>query len=156
MHAPLCGCSTDGCRSYNEQGETSTAWELLNSVRERAGATKITAENYSKLLKSPKVYDLDYIDDSDESGRFRTALYWERGFELAFEGQRKYDLIRWGILKEALVLFGEKTSSQVNNDKTIGYSAGKNFQKGKHELFPIPEDELQINYKLNNQNNPGY
>ncbi len=142
--------------AYNEQGETSTAWELLNSVRERAGATKITAENYSKLLKSPKVYDLDYIDDSDESGRFRTALYWERGFELAFEGQRKYDLIRWGILKEALVLFGEKTSSQVNNDKTIGYSAGKNFQKGKHELFPIPEDELQINYKLNNQNNPGY
>lgn len=142
--------------AYNELGETSTAWELLNSVRERAGATKITAENYSELLKSPKVYDLDYIDDSDESGRFRTALYWERGFELAFEGQRKYDLIRWGILKEALVLFGEKTSSQVNNDKTIGYPAGKNFQKGKHELFPIPEDELQINYKLNNQNNPGY
>lgn len=142
--------------AYNELGETSMAWQLLNSVRERAGATKITAENYSKLLKYPKVYDLDYIDDSDEAGRFRTALYWERGFELAFEGQRKYDLIRWGILKEALVLFGEKTSSQVNNGNTLGYPAGQNFQKGKHELFPIPEDELQINYKLNNQNNPGY
>lgn len=137
--------------AYNELGETSMAWNLLNSVRERAGATKITTENYSKLLKSPKVYNLDYIDDSDESGRFRTALYWERGFELAFEGQRKYDLIRWGILKEALVLFGEKTNKQVNS-----YPAGKNFQKGKHELLPIPEDELQINYKLNNQNNPGY
>lgn len=137
--------------AYNELGNTSKAWELLNSVRERAGATKITQENYSTLLKSPKVYDLDFIDDSDEAGRFRTALYWERGFELAFEGQRKYDLIRWGILKEALVLFGEKTNSQVNS-----YPAGKNFQKGKHELFPIPEDELQINYKLNNRNNPGY
>lgn len=137
--------------AYNELGETSVAWELLNSVRNRAGATKITSTNYAQLLKSPKVYDLDFIDDSDEAGRFRTALYWERGFELAFEGQRKYDLIRWGILKEALVLFGEKTNSQVNS-----YTAGKNFQKGKHELFPIPEDELQINYKLENQNNPGY
>ncbi len=142
--------------AYNELGDTPTAWKLLNSVRDRAGATMITAENYSNLLKSPKVYDLDFIDDSDEAGRFRTALYWERGFELAFEGQRKYDLIRWGILKEALVLFGEKTSTQVNNDKTLGYPAGKNFQKGKHELLPIPEDELQINFKLNNQNNPGY
>lgn len=137
--------------AYNELGETSIAWDLLNSVRERAGATKITSDNYSTLLKSPKVYNLDFIDDSDEVGRFRTALYWERGFELAFEGQRKYDLIRWGILKEALVLFGDNTNSQVNS-----YVAGKNFQKGKHELFPIPEDELQINYKLDNQNNPGY
>lgn len=137
--------------AYNEIGETSVAWDLLNSVRERAGATKITPANYSTLLKSPKVYNLDFIDDSDEAGRFRTALYWERGFELAFEGQRKYDLIRWGILKEALVLFGENTDSQVSS-----YPAGENFQKGKHELFPIPEDELQINYKLNNQNNPGY
>lgn len=137
--------------AYNELGETSVAWDLLNSVRERACATKITSDNYSTLLKSPKVYNLDFIDDSDEVGRFRTALYWERGFELAFEGQRKYDLIRWGILKEALVLFGDNTNSQVNS-----YVAGKNFQKGKHELFPIPEDELQINYKLDNQNNPGY
>ena len=142
--------------AYNELGETSKAWELLNSVRDRAGATKITPENYSKLLKSPKVYNLDFINDSDESGRFRTALYWERGFELAFEGQRKYDLIRWGILKEALVLFGENTSTQVNSATSVAYPAGKNFQKGKHELLPIPEDELQINYELKNKNNPGY
>ena len=144
--------------AYNELGQTAEAWALLNSVRRRAGATEITAGNYAQLLKAPKVYNLDFIDDSDEAGRFRTALYWERGFELAFEGQRKYDLIRWGILKEALVLFGERTNSQVNNIKTntIGYPAGRNFQKGKHELLPIPEDELQVNYKLGNKNNPGY
>lgn len=142
--------------AYNELGETGKAWTLLNSVRHRAGATEITADNYSQLLKAPKVYDLDFIDDSDEAGRFRTALYWERGFELAFEGQRKYDLIRWGILKEALVLFGERTHSQVNSSKTVGYPAGKNFQKGKHELLPIPQDELQVNYMLDNKNNPGY
>lgn len=54
--------------------------------------------NYASLLKAPRVYNLPYIDDTDEKGKFRTALYWERGFELAFEGQRKYDLIRWNVL----------------------------------------------------------
>lgn len=140
--------------AYNETGNTSKAWELLNQVRQRAGATPIApAVNYQELLKAPKVYDLDFIDDSDEAGKFRTALYWERAFELAFEGQRKYDLIRWGVIKEALELFGGKTTV---NESGLNYPAGKNFQKGRHELFPIPEDELQINYQLNGQNNPGY
>ncbi|HOV84091.1 MAG TPA: RagB/SusD family nutrient uptake outer membrane protein [Paludibacteraceae bacterium] len=135
--------------AYNEVGQTPTAWELLNNVRRRANATPITAENYSSLMKSPKVYDLPYISDADEAGKFRTALYWERAFELAFEGQRKYDLIRWGILKEALAFFNNKTSVKTY------YPAGVNFIKGKHELFPIPLDEMQINSKLGT-NNPGW
>jgi hypothetical protein len=138
--------------AFNELGQTSLAWDLLNRVRRRAGATEITAGNYSSLMKSPKVYDLPYISDADEAGKFRTALYWERGFELAFEGQRKYDLIRWGFLKEALTLFNNNTDSNVK-DK---YPAGINFIKGKHELFPIPLDEMQINSKLEGKNNPGY
>ncbi|WP_300701524.1 RagB/SusD family nutrient uptake outer membrane protein [Bacteroides sp.] len=142
--------------AYNETGNTPEAWSLLNSVRKRAGATEITANNYTSLLKAPKVYNLNFIEDADEAGRFRTALYWERGFELAFEGQRKYDLIRWGILKEALTLFCTKVNSAINGPSGIYYAAGYNFQKGKHELLPIPEDELQINYKLENKNNPGY
>lgn len=138
--------------AYNEVNQTQTAWTLLNSVRSRAGATEITSSNYGDLLKAPRVYDLPFLDDTTEAGKFRTALYWERGFELAFEGQRKYDLIRWGILKEALVLFNEKTDSNVKDR----YPAGINFIKGKHELFPIPLDELQVNPKLEGKNNPQY
>lgn len=141
--------------AYNELGDTPQAWTLLNSVRKRAGATEITTANYTKLLKATKVYNLDFIPDGDEAGKLRTALYWERGFELSFEGQRKYDLVRWGILKEALVLFANRINTQVNG-KSILYLAGEKFQKGKHELFPIPIDELQINYQLENKNNPNY
>ena len=141
--------------AYNETGNTPKAWELLNSVRKRSGATEITTRNYKSLLKTNELMKkLDFIDDSDDTGKFRTALYWERGFELAFEGQRKFDLIRWGILKEALTLFGENTA--VNTSTNIAYPAYRNFKKGKHELFPIPEDELQINSKLEGVNNPGY
>ncbi len=140
--------------AYNETGNTSEAWRLINLVRQRAGATPLNSGNYGTLLKAPKVYDLPYIDDSNEQGRVRTALYWERGFELAFEGQRKYDLIRWGILNEALRLFG--SNSAVNRDGRGAYPAYQNFQTGKHELFPIPLVDIQSNPLLEGKNNPGY
>ena len=139
--------------AYNELGNTAKAWELINMIRKRAKATELSLSNYKSLMKAPKVWDLNFIDDSDETGKIRTVLFWERAFELAYEGVRKYDLIRWGIFKETLQLFGQKT---VANQKGIYYPAGNNFQTGKHELFPIPEDEMLINYKLNNKNNPGY
>ncbi len=137
--------------AYGEIGNTAEAWRLINLVRARAGASEVTSSTYSKIYKAPKVHDLPYIADGDEAGRVRTAIYWERGFELAFEGQRKFDLLRWGVLGDALKLFGEKTDSRINS-----YPAGKNFVKGKHELLPIPQDELQVNPYLNNTNNPGY
>lgn len=140
--------------AYNETRNTAEAWKLINEVRQRAGATTVSLDNYATIYKAPKVYDLPFIDDSSEQGKIRTALYWERGFELAFEGQRKYDLIRWGVLKEALTLFGEK--SAVNKSTSKAYPAYINFQTGKHELFPIPLNEMQSNPQLDGQNNPNY
>ncbi len=137
--------------AYAELGNTTEAWSLINRVRERAGATPVSSANYKNFYKAPKVHDLPYIADADEAGRVRTAIYWERGFELAFEGQRKFDLLRWGVLGDALKLFGEKIDSRI-----VSYPAGKNFIKGKHELLPIPSDEMQVNPYLENINNPGY
>lgn len=139
--------------AYNETGNTSKALELINRVRTRSGATEITLEgNYSTLMKSPKVYDLSFISDSDAQGKIRTVLYWERGFELAFEGQRKYDLIRWNVLGDALVLFQSRMSEKLKDL----YVAGDNFVKNKHELFPVPLTELQSNPQLEGRQNPGY
>lgn len=143
--------------AYNETNNSPEAWNLINRVRTRAKATPITSANYATLLKAPKVYDLPFISDADEKGKVRTALYWERGFELAFEGQRKFDLIRWNILPEALTLFGTKATVNKNlADDKKPYPAYLNFTKGQHELFPIPLDEMQSNAKLENKNNPKY
>lgn len=137
--------------AYNETGNTPEAWRLLNMVRHRAGATEVNSWQAYKEAQ-PNLYDLPYFTGADEQDNFRKALYWERGFELAFEGQRKFDLLRWGILGDALKLFQDKMDPSLKGK----FVAGDNFVKGKHELFPIPLGELQANPALNNQNNPGY
>lgn len=171
--------------AYNEINDTPKAWELLNDVRARAHATEINSSNYASLMKAPKVYDLPFISDGDEAGKFRTALYWERAFETAYEGQRKFDLIRWGVLGDALRAaqtyiegWGEGANLFKDVDKngkptkleegespavwdpvvwaTQNYVAGHNFVDGKHELLPIPLAEIQSNAQLNGENNPGY
>ena len=171
--------------AYNEINDTPKAWELLNDVRARAHATEINPSNYASLMKAPKVYDLPFISDGDEAGKFRTALYWERAFETAYEGQRKFDLIRWGVLGDALRaaqtyiegweeganLFkdvdknGKPTKLEEGESPAVwdpvvwatqNYVAGHNFVDGKHELLPIPLAEIQSNAQLNGENNPGY
>ena len=171
--------------AYNEINDTPKAWELLNDVRARAHATEINSSNYASLMKAPKVYDLPFNSDGDEAGKFRTALYWERAFETAYEGQRKFDLIRWGVLGDALRaaqtyiegweeganLFkdvdknGKPTKLEEGESPAVwdpvvwatqNYVAGHNFVDGKHELLPIPLAEIQSNAQLNGENNPGY
>ncbi len=62
----------------------------------------------------------------------RQAVRRERQTELGFELHRFFDLVRWGIAAESL----------------------PGFQKGKHELFPIPQTEIDLNPSL--LQNPNY
>lgn len=63
-----------------------------------------------------------------------TAIVKERKMELAFEGVRFLDLIRWGLASEKLSQFG--------------------YVEGKNNLYPIPSDEMRNN--TNAVQNPGY
>jgi hypothetical protein len=60
------------------------------------------------------------------------AIRRERQVELAFEMHRFFDLVRWGLATKYL----------------------PNFKVGKHELWPLPQTELDLNPKL--VQNPGY
>ena len=62
----------------------------------------------------------------------RQAVRRERQTELGFELHRFFDLVRWGIAAESL----------------------PGFQKGKHEVFPIPQTEIDLNPSL--LQNPNY
>ena len=65
------------------------------------------------------------------------AIVHERKVELAGEQSRFPDLVRWGLADDVLGQFG--------------------FQAGKHELFPIPNNEISSNDMINaSDQNPGY
>jgi hypothetical protein len=61
-----------------------------------------------------------------------TAVRRERQVELGFELHRFFDLVRWGLADDIL----------------------NGFQAGKHEVFPLPQTELDLNPFL--EQNPGY
>ena len=60
------------------------------------------------------------------------AVRHERRVELGFEMHRFFDLVRWGIAAQNI----------------------EDFQVGKHEVYPIPQTELDLNNQLTQ--NPGY
>lgn len=66
--------------------------------------------------------------------KLRTAIHHERRIELAMEAERYFDLVRWGEAAEVL---------------------GAKWVKGKNELFPIPQRQIDLSGGLLSQN-PGW
>jgi len=63
---------------------------------------------------------------STDQNVVRQAVRNERKVELGFELHRFFDLVRWGIAGDLL----------------------PGFQKGKHEVFPLPQTEIDLNPSL--------
>ena len=79
------------------------------------------------------------------------AIKLERRLELAFEGERFQDLVRWGDASKYLADQGKVVplgTGSVLNLPEAGFKTGKN------ELFPIPLSELNVNENMTQ--NPGY
>ena len=80
--------------------------------------------------KTPnEAVDLKMMDGD----KFAEALLAERSFELCFEGQRWYDLVRFGKLEEGVKKLAKYSS--------VATSQAQNFQP-KHVIFPIPQDVI--------------
>lgn len=101
--------------AMNENGKTTEALTPLNRVRKRAGLSELSGLTQAQL---------------------RDAIALERRFELAFEGQRWFDLVRTGKALQALAPVGMKDYMFV---------------------FPVPLSQVQV---MNNPTifpqNPGY
>ena len=80
---------------------------------------------------------------------FRKAVREERSYELAFEGHRRQDLIRWGIYFETIR--DCYMASQEWHESAPGYFIGAQYTvKGKHELLPIPQHDKDLcNFEQN-------
>ena len=74
---------------------------------------------------------------------FQKAVRDERAYELAFEGHRRQDLVRWGIYYEAI----KQTEQHLVNwysDGPTYYICAMFTQKGKNDLLPIPQRDFDL------------
>jgi len=111
----------------------SVAVEVLRITETRNGDSK--SRNSETLLLAMNTTEL--LPDINASGQdLLNAIWHERRVELAMEQQRMWDLRRTG------------------RDSEILKALGRNFQDGKHELYPIPRNEMDQNPLLDQ--NPGY
>jgi starch-binding outer membrane protein, SusD/RagB family len=108
--------------ALNETGNTAAAYPHVDRVRQRAGLAPLS-------VAMPNLSQQAFLEQ----------LKKERLLELAGEGHRWNDLMRWGDLGPGLA------------DRDPGFA---NFQPGRHELLPIPQRDLDINPNL--VQNPGW
>ena len=73
----------------------------------------------------------------------RTAVRYERRLELAMEGQRFFDLRRWGIADQTLngYIHGQFGGAEEKRLTHLGSAA--NFE-ARHALFPIPAIQIEL------------
>lgn len=118
--------------SLEYTGEVSQeAYDAVCLVRDRA--------EVATMAKS------SYTPDS-----FRQLIRNERGRELAFEGIRKYDLIRWGIFEESMKGYVVDATDDRWSASALSSYASKigSAVQTKHVLLPIPSVELGVNTLL--------
>ncbi|SHG42910.1 Starch-binding associating with outer membrane [Salegentibacter echinorum] len=148
-----------------QTGNLGLAMDYVNRVRERAsnpqGFLKAYIDENSPLTgfdesENAANYNIGLYTASEFSSKENAleAIYFERKLELAMEGHRFFDLVRWGIAEETLNEYFE-----YQGDITTDVRGGK-FISGKSEYYPIPQ--AQIDLSLNSAGeptltqNPGY
>ncbi len=127
---------------------------LAESLAEQGKAEALDWVN--KVRARPSV---DMPAKTAADGNLVDIVRHERRVELAMEGIRLYDLMRWGNLGE---IFGDGTKVKRHfysdflpaDDLNSRFdSPVKDFSQG--QLFPIPQNEIDQNSEINT-NNPGY
>ena len=125
-----------------ELGRENEARPLINRLRERAQSNVFIpyANNLSIATYSAAGWTREYA---------REAVRWERRLELAMEGHRFFDLVRWGIATDVL-------NSYFNTEGERRYYLKEGiFDKNKDEYIPIPQQQINFTEGIYQQN-PGW
>lgn len=125
-----------------KKGPTTEAYEAINMVRRRG-------------FGNPSNTSIcDIPAGLDENG-FRNAVRKERAYELAFEGHRRLDLVRWGIYFETIQQTYKALSNWwITDGSDFNYAVRRYTEKGKHELLPIPQRDMDLCTQF--KQNPGW
>lgn len=120
----------EACTELNRLTEARAA---LEQVRSRARGS------------NPILPAFPYGTYANNQTDLRKAIRHERRVELAMEGHRWFDLVRWGVAKETMDAYKLTETPEAQAQMAP-------FIAGKHELFPIPSQEIDLNPMTQNPN----
>lgn len=119
-----------------KHGPDAEAYNAINAVRRRGYGNP---SNTSAC---------DLPQGLDETS-FREAVRKERSYELSFEGHRRQDLIRWGIYYKTVQATAKELGYWWEGTGSPNYSVATYTEEGKHELFPIPQRDMDLCIQFN-------
>lgn len=108
------------------------ALKLVNDIRKRAATlpAKKTGTGANAAAYNVKPYP-SFANQADA----RTAVRTERRIELAMEGHRFFDLVRWGVAKSVLESYSSFEGTYLPAYKGLTFSANS-------EYWPVPQVEI--------------
>ncbi len=134
--------------AYIELNQPALALPLINQIRNRAAASTGRLKKLDGTFAS--IYNCKpYTAAGWTQSYARTALQWERRLEFATEGDRFFDLVRWGIAEPTLNAYIAVEKARRT------FLATAKFTAGRDEYLPIPQSEITFTNGLYKQN-PGY
>lgn len=121
-----------------EIGSLEKAREYVNRVRSRAiNGCKVDID-WTTGSPSANYLAGTYDDPWSDKDLARKAVRFERRLELALEGHRFFDLVRWGIAADYINEYLDVEKTRVTHLSTAS------FVEGKHEYYPIPQQEIDL------------
>lgn len=126
-----------------ELGMQDQALPIINEIRERA------RKSTGLIPYAQRINISTYSSQGWTQSYARQALRWERRLEMAMEGSRFFDLVRWGEADSVLNTFYKEESPRRD------YYKNANFTKNKNEYIPIPSNQISFSGNRYKQN-PGW
>ena len=132
---------------HAEENELDLAKGIVNQIRRRAA----NPDGFVKDANGNNAanYVINEYTSFPTKEYAVKAVRFERRLELASEGHRYFDLIRWEIAGQVL-----NNYVSVEQTKRV-YLSGATFTNGKNEYYPIPLDAINSSNNVLKQN-PGY
>ena len=137
---------------------------LLMYAEAKIEANKIDASVYDAINLVRQRVGMPVIDGGKTQEQLRSVIRKERRYELAFEGSRRFDIIRWkiaeqvmsgnlygripkGLLSSAPKIdeWGTPSYDNVANKSEMRVIEMRKFNKDRDYLFPIPRLEIETN-----------
>ena len=133
-------------------GRHQEALPIINQIRQRAANStgRLKFANGQPTLPYNIGLYKDGVNCNWTPDFAWNALMWENRLEFAMEGERWFDLVRWGIAGNVINAYFAKEYPRGRSWMKDGH-----FTTGRDEFMPIPQPQMNYSYGVYKQN-PGY